>query len=95
MKLISFLIVCGFASQFYCIGAFGPIFFFLHYVQSPLADYTALDWRLVNVTAVRTALIAIALGLIFPTSAMYSLPDLHMRPSVSGEVDEGEHMVKH
>jgi hypothetical protein len=83
MKLISFPVLFGIAFQIFGIGVIGPLFFFLHYVRSPLADYTALDWRLVNVAAARTAPIAIIFAFTIPTFAMYLLPDLTMRLSVN------------
>lgn len=79
MKLISFPALFGIAFQMRGIGVVGPLFFFLHYVQSPLADYTALDWRLVNVAAARTALISLLLVFTFPTIAMYCWPDPNLR----------------
>ncbi|KIX06404.1 uncharacterized protein Z518_04380 [Rhinocladiella mackenziei CBS 650.93] len=52
-------------------------------LTSPPADYAALDWRLVNVAAARTAMMAIILSLTVPTFAMYLLPDLTQRLSIN------------
>ena len=79
LKLISFPALFGIAFQMRGIGSIGPLYFFLHYVQSPLADYTALDWRLVNVAAARAALISLLLVLTLPTIAMYCWPVLSLR----------------
>lgn len=78
-KFVTFPLVFGIAFQLYGIGAIGPLWFFFHYVQSPLADYAARDWRLVDVAASRTSLVAVIVGLTIPTIAMYLLPNHDQR----------------
>ena len=51
-----FPLIFGIASQLYGVGSIGPLYFFLHYIQSPLSKFAALDQRLVNVGAAQTAL---------------------------------------
>ncbi|OCT53945.1 hypothetical protein CLCR_10382 [Cladophialophora carrionii] len=65
----------GVAFKLRGIGIVGPIWFFAHYVQSPIADYAAKDWRLVNVAAAKTAGVAVFLAFTMPTLAMYYLPN--------------------
>lgn len=79
LKLFTIPALFGIAFQLLGIGVVGPVWFFLHYVQSPLADHAALDWRMVNVAAAKTALIAVILGLLAPTFVMYLLPDPDQR----------------
>jgi hypothetical protein len=79
MKLVSVPALVGLALQMHSVGVIGPLYFFLHYVQSPLADYTAFDWRLINVAAARTALASLLLVFTFPTIAVYYWPVLGLR----------------
>ena len=79
----TFPILYGMAFQMFGIGIVGPIWFFIHYVQSPLADYAAKDWRLVNVAAAKTVLLAIIVTFTIPTLAMYNLPDTTQRLTVN------------
>ncbi|KAI1611563.1 hypothetical protein EDD36DRAFT_441678 [Exophiala viscosa] len=76
-------VIFGAAFQLKGIGIVGPIWFFLHYVQSPLGNYSALDWRMVNMAAAKTALVAVLATLVIPTFAMYFLPDLDQRLQVN------------
>jgi hypothetical protein len=48
------------------------LYFFLHYIQSPIAQYRASDLRLVQVNYARTALPSILLGFLIPVIALYS-----------------------
>ncbi|EXJ64468.1 hypothetical protein A1O7_00804 [Cladophialophora yegresii CBS 114405] len=73
----------GVAFQLFGIGVVGPIWFFVHYVQSPVADYAAKDWRLVNVAAAKTAGVAVFLAFTIPTLAMYYLQDHNHRLAVN------------
>ena len=82
-KPITLLILFGIAFQLFGIGVVGPIWFFLHYLQSPLADYAAKDWRLVNFSAARTAGLAVFSAFTIPTLAMYFLPEPAQRLKVN------------
>lgn len=82
-KIITLPLIFGIAFQLYGIGVVGPVFFFLHYVQSPMAHFASLDWRLVNVAAAKTATVAIAFSFVLPTLAMYLLPNLSHRLDVN------------
>jgi hypothetical protein len=81
--LFTLPVMYGIAFQMLGIGIVGPIWFFVHYIQSPLADYAAKDWRLVNVAAAKTALLAIVVAFVMPTLAMYHLPDMNQRLTVN------------
>lgn len=76
-------VLFGVAFQLKGIGVVGPLWFFLHSVQSPLSNYPALDWRMVNVAAAKTALVAVLVTLVVPSFAMYFLPDLGQRLQVN------------
>jgi hypothetical protein len=76
---IAFPLLYGMAFQMFGIGIVGPIWFFLHYLQSPIRDYVAKDWRLINVAAAKTAALAIFPLFSVLTIAMYHLPDLSQR----------------
>ncbi|KAF2491402.1 FAD/NAD(P)-binding domain-containing protein [Lophium mytilinum] len=54
-----FPIIFAILAQFYGIGAIGPIYFFLHYVQSPLEKFIVKDARMINVAYASTALLAV------------------------------------
>jgi hypothetical protein len=69
----------GIASQLYGIGSIGPLYLFLHYVQSPLSSFAAFDQRLVNVAAASAALPALALAYGLPTLTMFFTPDSSMQ----------------
>jgi hypothetical protein len=73
----------GVAFQLLGIGVVGPLWFFVHYVQSPMVDYAAKDWRLVNVAAAKTAGVAVFLAFTIPTLAMYYLPNSNHRLTVN------------
>ncbi|KAJ9608714.1 hypothetical protein H2200_006485 [Cladophialophora chaetospira] len=79
----TFPLIFGAAFQMFGIGVIGPIWFFLHYVQSPIADYAAKDWRLVNVAAAKTVMPALFFVFTIPTVAMYYLPSLDQRLAVN------------
>ncbi|KAK4942872.1 hypothetical protein LTR10_017448 [Elasticomyces elasticus] len=76
-------VIFGVAFQLKGIGMVGPIWFFLHYIQSPLRNYSSLDWRMVNVAAAKTALVAMLATLVVPTFAMYFTPDLDQRLQIN------------
>lgn len=61
-----------------------PIYFFLHYVQSPMENYHASDNRLTQIGAVKTIIPTILLSYVAPTVAMFAAPTLATRQWVNG-----------
>jgi hypothetical protein len=82
-NFISVPLIYGFAFQFLGVGVVGPIWFFLHYILSPVHNFAARDWRMINVAASKTALMAILIGLTIPTLSMYLLPDYDQRLAIN------------
>jgi len=74
-----FVLVFGVAFQMFGIGRVAPLFYFLHYIQSPLSQFTAFDQRLINVAATHTAVSAVIIAYLIPTVAMFSVPDFAAR----------------
>ena len=74
-----FAVLFGIASQRYGFGVIGPLYLFLHYIQSPLSIFAAFDQRLVNVAAARTALPALVLVYTLPLIGIYVTSDWPMR----------------
>ena len=83
MTFARFPVVFGIAFQLFGIGCIGPIYYFLHYIQSPLSQFIAADMRLVNVGYARTALAAVAIAYVAPTIAMYFAPSASTRLSIN------------
>ena len=67
------------AYQLYGIGFVAPIYYFLHYVQSPMENYAAADNRMCEMDAVKTIIPTIALSYVVPTLAMFTWPGLANR----------------
>jgi hypothetical protein len=78
-----FPVVFAIAFQLYGIGCVGPLYYFLHYVQSPLSQFIASDMRLINVAYARTSLAALAVAYMAPTLAMYFAPSAATRISIN------------
>ena len=74
----------GILFQIKGLGFIAPIWFFLHYVQSPLENYQAADNRLTQVGAVKTIIPTIIFSFILPTIAMCYVPGLHNRQWING-----------
>ena len=74
----------GVLFQLQGIGYIAPIYFFLHYVQSPLENYHASDNRLTQIGPVKTIIPTILLSYIVPTVAMFAAPTLATRQWVNG-----------
>jgi hypothetical protein len=83
MTFARFPIVFAIAFQLYGIGCVGPLYYFVHYIQSPLSQFLAADMRLINVAYARTALATFAIAYIAPTLAMYFAPSVATRISVN------------
>jgi len=82
-SFVSFPLIYGIAFQILGIGVVGPIWFFLHYLQSSLRNFTAPDLRMIDTAASKTAFIAVLMGLTIPSLLMYLLPGYDQRLSVN------------
>jgi hypothetical protein len=71
LTFAQFPVLFGIAFQLFGIGSIGPLYYFLHYIQSPISQFLAADMRLINVGYARTALAAITIAYLAPTIAMY------------------------
>jgi hypothetical protein len=80
-----FHVFFGIASQLYSVSSIGTLYFFLHYIQSPLLNFAAFDQRLISVAAASTALPALALAYELPTLAMFLAPDVSVQLRVNAE----------
>ncbi|OBT83656.1 hypothetical protein VE02_07639 [Pseudogymnoascus sp. 03VT05] len=76
--------IFGIFFQLKGIGYMAPIYFFLHYVQSPMENYHASDNRLTQIGAVKTIIPTILLSYVVPTIAMFAAPTLATRQWVNG-----------
>ncbi|TVY89097.1 Paxilline synthesis protein A [Lachnellula willkommii] len=76
--------VLGILFQIKGLGFIAPIWFFLHYVQSPLENYKAPDNRLTQISAVKTIIPTIILSYILPSIAMCYVPGLENRQWING-----------
>lgn len=74
----------GIAYQAKGLGFIAPIYFFLHYVQSPLENYQAADNRMTQMGPVKTIIPTIALTYLLPSIAMLAAPGLATRQWVNG-----------
>lgn len=80
LTTMRFPLLFGIAAQSLGVGSITPLYFFLHYIQSPVSGFAAFDQRLLNVAAASTALPALVLASGLPVLTLYFAPDL----SVSG-----------
>ncbi|EPE33308.1 hypothetical protein GLAREA_06320 [Glarea lozoyensis ATCC 20868] len=76
--------VLGVAYQAKGLGYIAPIWFFLHYVQSPVGNYHAADQRLTQVNAVKAIIPTIVLSFLAPSVAMLNAPGLANRQWING-----------
>jgi hypothetical protein len=76
--------VLGVAYQAKGLGYVAPIWFFLHYVQSPVGNYHAADQRLTQVNAVKAIIPTIVLSFLAPSIAMLNAPGLANRQWING-----------
>lgn len=74
----------GIIYQLKGIGFVAPIYFFLHYVQSPLENYAAADNRMTQIGPVKTIIPTIILSYILPSIAMFTWPGLANRQWING-----------
>ncbi|KAH7393459.1 hypothetical protein BKA64DRAFT_577828 [Cadophora sp. MPI-SDFR-AT-0126] len=66
------------------LGFIAPIYYFLHYVQSPLSMYAAPDNRLTNVASAKVIIPTIAASFILPSVAMFAAPGIANRQWING-----------
>lgn len=66
------------------IGFIAPLYFFLHYVQSPLENFHAADNRLTQVGPAKTIVPTITLSYILPSLAMMTARGLSTRQWING-----------
>ncbi|CZR66056.1 uncharacterized protein PAC_15957 [Phialocephala subalpina] len=66
------------------IGHAAPLYYFLHYVQSPMEKYAAADNRMVQMGPVKTIVPSIVLAYVLPSITMFVAPDLATRQWVNG-----------
>lgn len=66
------------------LGFIAPIYYFLHYVQSPLSNYAAPDNRLTNMASAKVIIPTIATSFILPSIAMFAAPGLANREWING-----------
>jgi hypothetical protein len=83
MTFARFPVLFGIAFQLFGIGCIGPLYYFLHYAQSPISQFLAADMRLINVGYARTALMTISIAYLAPTIAMYFGPSASTRLSIN------------
>jgi hypothetical protein len=76
--------VFGILYQVFGIGFIAPVYYFLHYVQSPLEKYAAADNRMTQIGAVKTIIPSIAISHAVPSIAMLVAPGLATRQWVNG-----------
>lgn len=74
----------GVLYQLWGIGYVAPIYFFLHYVQSPLENYQAADNRLTQSRPIKTIIPTLTLSYILPSIAMFAAPGLTTRQKING-----------
>lgn len=74
----------GIAYQAKGVGYILPIYFFLHYIQSPVENYKKPEDRLTRVSAIKTIIPTIALTFILPTYAMLNTSGLANRQWING-----------
>ncbi|RDW89703.1 FAD protein [Coleophoma cylindrospora] len=74
----------GVLSQLKGLGFVTPVYFFLHYVQSPLEKYHASDMRMTQVGPAKTIIPTITLSYIVPTVAMLAAKGLSTRQWING-----------
>lgn len=76
--------VFGVLYQVRGIGLIAPLYYFLHYVQSPVENYHAADNRLTQMGPVKTIIPTIIVSYILPSIAMFVAPSLATRQWVNG-----------
>ena len=76
--------ILGVLYQLKGIGYIAPLYFFLHYIQSPLENYHAADNRLTQIGAVKTIIPTITPSFILPSIGMAVAPGLASRQWING-----------
>jgi hypothetical protein len=62
LTFVRFLIIFTILAQLYGLGAISPVYYFLHYVQSPLGQFISKDMRMINIASTRAAIPAIMIA---------------------------------
>jgi len=76
--------VFGVLYQIRGIGYIAPVYYFLHYVQSPLEKYVAADNRMTQMGPAKTIIPSIVLSYVLPSIIMFAAPGLATRQWVNG-----------
>jgi hypothetical protein len=66
------------------IGFLAPIYYFLHYVQSPLENYAAADQRMTKIGKAEIIIPTVFISYVVPTVVMFVAPGLTTRQWVNG-----------
>ncbi|KAH6989817.1 hypothetical protein BKA56DRAFT_653104 [Ilyonectria sp. MPI-CAGE-AT-0026] len=67
--------------QFFGIGVLSPLYYFAHYISSPIENFKATDMRLTRMNYTRAIQPAMILAYYIPTYAMLFWPSLPLRQS--------------
>jgi len=66
------------------IGFLAPIYYYLHYVQTPLERYAAADQRMVKIGKAKIIILTVFVSYVIPTVAMFVAPELATRQWING-----------
>jgi hypothetical protein len=66
------------------IGFLAPIYYFIHYVQSPLENYATAENRMTRTSSIKTIIPTVAITYALPTVASFALPGLTNRQWING-----------
>ncbi|CZR68336.1 related to hydroxylase [Phialocephala subalpina] len=84
MTLATLPTLFGIAYQLKGIGLVAPLYYFLHYIQTPQEKYLAADNRLVPTVYAKTLIPAITLGYVAPTLGMFLPFSIDTRQAING-----------
>ncbi|KAL3425892.1 FAD binding domain-containing protein [Phlyctema vagabunda] len=76
--------IMGFLYQVKGLGFIAPIYFFLHYIQSPQENYHAADMRMTQMGPVKTIIPTVMLSYVIPSIAMMTASSLSTRQWING-----------
>jgi hypothetical protein len=74
LTFATFPALLGIVSQFTGLEYVAPLYYFLHYVQTPLEKYHALDNRLVPTHYAKTLIPGVMVSYLLPTIAIFHMP---------------------
>ncbi len=78
--------VYGILYQVRGIGYIAPIYYFLHYVQTPPKSYAAADQRMTQIGLLKAIIPTIVLAYLIPTIAMFVAPSITTRQWINGAI---------